>query len=80
MTRGGYRGSLALSGVPRRIKQKDPRTEQGLSVTGEAARGDRDPPRPEQQADFVLDELNSWPVYEHNTWTVWIAEKQVRPI
>ncbi len=26
-------------------------------------------------ADFVLGQLSNWPVYERDTWTVWIAEK-----
>lgn len=26
-------------------------------------------------ADFVLSQINSWPVHEKDTWTVWLAEK-----
>jgi hypothetical protein len=35
-------------------------------------------PKLEQLADFVLDQLDNWPVYA-DIWTVWVAEKQVRP-
>ena len=37
-----------------------------------------DDPKLEQLADFVLDQLDNWPVYA-DIWTVWVAEKQVRP-
>lgn len=29
----------------------------------------------ERLADFVLSQLNNWPVHERDTWTVWVAEK-----